>query len=179
MWTGKRATHRALAGSALLWIACQPRSDPTPGRDTPDVAWWVTASFTPTSTTVRGIEARAIDPHWQRADALDTLILRRHVSPDDLREFLASPLSFSLTADLDRDRAPEQFFVGVYETSDGRKGRFVAVTRGGRPLQHFADEGETGFSALLRAENEVRWYKCMECGEFESIKWTGRSYVLE
>ena len=26
---------------------------------------------------------------------------------------------------------------------------------------------------------EVRWYKCMECGEFESITWGGESYVLE
>jgi hypothetical protein len=179
MWTGKQATRRALVGCALLCVACQPQGDSTVGQDTPSVAWWSSISFTPTSTTVRGMDVRAIDARWLRADALDTLKLQERVSKDDVRQFLASKLSFSLAADLDGDGVSEEFFVGVYETADGRKGRFVAVSRGGRLVRHFAEEGSTGFSALLRSDGEIRWYKCMECGEYESIKWTGRSYVLE
>jgi hypothetical protein len=179
MWTGRRATRLRLVGSALLSVACQPQPDSTVARDTPAVAWWLGTTFTPTSTTVRGMDVRAIDARWRRADVLDTLALRRRVSQADVREFLASPLSFSLSADLDQDGVAEEFFVGVFEAADGRKGRFIAVTRGGRPVQHFAEEGAPGFSALLRGEREVRWYKCMECDDFESIKWTGSSYALE
>jgi len=90
-----------------------------------------------------------------------------------------SGLSFTLLTDIDGDTISEEFFVGVYETADGEKGRFVAVTRKGRILQHFKEGGSTGFSALLQGDGEVRWYKCVECGEFESIRWSGQSYILE
>lgn len=179
MWTGNRATRWTLFFYALMSVACQPQSAPKVGQDTPMVAWWYNIRFDPTSATVRGIDVRTIDERWLRADALDTHKLDGRISQNDMRQFMASPLSFSLVTDLDGDGVLEEFFVGVFETDDGRKGRFVAVTRSGRQLRHFEEEGNTGFSALFQGEGEVRWYKCMECGEFESIKWTGDSYVLE
>lgn len=70
--------------------------------------------------------------------------------------------------------------MGVFETGSGDKGRFLAITRDGALLQHFEHSGEAGFSTLLPyGTDEVRWYSCMECGDFESLKWSGRSYVLE
>lgn len=180
MSIGNGAVRRAFAGCMVLFLACraEERSTQLPS-DTPTSAWWVNVSFTPTSTTVRGIDVRTIDPRWQRAEALDTVMIRSRVSADDVRQLTTSPLSFSVAADLDRDGLAEEFFVGVYERSDGRKGRFVAISRQGRPVHHFTDEGSTGFSALLRSDNEVRWYKCLECDDFETIKWSGNSYVLE
>ena len=130
-------------------------------------------------TVVHGIDVRAIDERWRHADALDPRDLEGRISQDDIEQFMASSLSFSVTTDLDGDGVSEEFFVGVFETADGKKGRFVSVTRNGRPIQHFEEAGSTGFSALLQGDDEVRWYKCMDCGEFESIKWTGQSYALE
>ena len=106
-------------------------------------------------------------------------MLRAHVSESDIRQLATSPTSFSATADLDGDGVAEELFVGVYEKADGQKGRFVAITRRGRPVQHFSEEGTAGFSALLRGDREVRWYKCVECDDFETIKWSGSSYVIE
>ena len=178
MWTGKRSAL-SLLGYTLLLVACQPQRESRIADDTPRVAWWSSITFTPTSTTVRNTRVRDVDARWERADVLDTLKLRGLVSPADVEQFVRSPMSFALTADLDRDGVAEEFYVGVFETTDGRKGRFAAIERQGRPVQHFTEEGSTGFSALLRGDGEVRWYKCMECGEFESIRWTGTSYVLE
>jgi hypothetical protein len=179
MSTGSRVTRTLLVACALLGAACQPEERSAQRADTPIAAWWTTIAFTPASTRVRGIDVQTIDPQWRRADALDTMMLRTHVSESDLRQVATSPTSFSLAADLDGDGVAEEFFVGVYETADGRKGRFVSITRRGRPVQHFTEDGTAGFSALLRGDREVRWYKCMECDDFETIKWSGSSYVLE
>jgi hypothetical protein len=179
MSTGNRLTHTLLASCALLVIACQQQERSADPSDTPIAAWWTTIAFTPASTTVRGIDVKTIDPQWRRAEALDTVMLRAHVSASDLRQLATSPTSFSTTADLDGDGVSEEFFVGVYENVDGQKGRFVAITRRGRPVQHFSEEGTAGFSALMRGDREVRWYKCVECNDFETIKWSGSSYVLE
>jgi hypothetical protein len=179
MSIGNRPTQTLIASCALLVLACQPQERSTERPDTPIAAWWTTIAFTPASTTVRGIDVKTIDPQWRRAEALDTVMLRTHVSVSDIRQLATSPTSFSVTADLDGDGVAEEFFVGVYEKADGQKGRFVAITRRGRPVQQFSEEGTPGFSALVRGDGEVRWYKCIECGDFETIKWSGSSYVLE
>jgi hypothetical protein len=158
---------------------CQPGSESQDGEDEPIGAWWYGIEFEPSSATVRDIEVHTIDEDWRRGTALDTSLLDGRVSANDIQQFTASPLSFSLLADLDGDGVSEEFFVGVFETVEGGKGRFVAVTRNGRVHEHFEEGGITGFSALLQVEGDVRWYKCMECGEFESIKWSGKSYTLE
>lgn len=145
----------------------------------PQAAWWYDIRFQPTAASVRGVAVREIDPAWQRARALDPADLRGRIPEADLARFAASPLSFSARADLDRDGVAEEFFVGVFAAADGEQGRFVAITRNGRPVRHFAEHGAPGFSALLAGDGEVRWYKCMECGEFETITWTGRSYALQ
>ena len=177
----RRLAPWALIASALVPLACgTPRSGPPPGQhSTPTAAWWLDVAFAPTSATVRGIDVRTIDPRWLRATTLDVPTLRRHVSPAEARELLASPLSFSITTDLDRDGVREEFFVGVFEAAGGRTGRFVAITRGGRLVQHFAEEGTPGFSALLRTGDEVRWYSCLECDNFWAVRWSGSSYVID
>lgn len=179
MSIGDRRRRALFAACALLLVACQPQDRTAERGDTPTSAWWMTIGLTPSSTAIRGIDVKAIDPQWRRAATIDTVMIRAHVSESDMRELATSPMSFTTTADLDGDGVAEDFFVGVYETADGRKGRFVAITRGGRPVHHFAEEGTPSFSALLRGDREVRWYKCMECSEFDTIKWSGSSYVLE
>lgn len=179
MWTGKLGMRWAVAVYSLLLLACGPQKESKVDQGTPTVAWWYSINFQPKSDVAHGIDVRAIDGRWRHADALDVRGLEDRISRDDIGRFMTSHLSFSVKADLDGDGVVEEFFVGVFERASGEKGRFVAVTRGRRPIQHFEEEGSTGFSALLQGDGEVRWYKCMECGEFESIKWTGQSYALE
>ena len=101
------------------------------------------------------------------------------MSEDQLACFEDSGLSFSLRADHDSDGVPESFFVGVFKAETGSTGRFVAVMEDGKVVQHFQHAGPAAFSALLGHSDGIRWYKCMDCGEFETIIWTGTSYVLE
>lgn len=175
MWTGKRLVWCGVVVIPVLLVACQSKSE----DGQPITAWWYNINFEPTSAAVRGIDVHMIDDGWRRATVLDTTLLVSRIPRDDFQRFEASPLSFSLQADLDRDGVDEDFFVGVFETAQGERGSFVAIARNGRPVKHFEATGITGFSALMRGEGEVRWYRCMECGEFESIKWKGNSYVLE
>ncbi|HEY5603193.1 MAG TPA: hypothetical protein VIM41_08805 [Gammaproteobacteria bacterium] len=179
MWTGKPASQWLMVVGSFTLFACVAQTVSTAEQSKPNVAWWYDIEFQPTANVVHGLNVRTIDEHWQRAYALDVIDLQGRIPQDEIKRFNASPLKFAVTSDLDGDGAPENFFVGVYEGADGRKGRFVAITRNGRPLQRFEEEGSIGFSALLKGEAEVRWYKCMECGEFESIKWTGQAFVLE
>lgn len=179
MWTGRRPAQWAVLLGILLSVSCRPGNEPKAEQDAPTAAWWYSMNFEPTSATIHGIDVRAIDKGWRRATALDTRLLEGRISQNDVQQFRASPLSFSLLADLDGDGASEEFFVGVFENEEGGKGRFVVVARDGRAVQLFEEGGTTGFSALLRDEDLIRWYKCMECGEFESIKWSDGAYVLE
>ena len=97
MSTGNRLTHTLLAGCALLVVACQPQEERSAERsDTPIAAWWTTIAFAPASTSVRGIDVKTIDPQWRRAEALDTVMLRTHVSESDIRQLATSPTSFKI-----------------------------------------------------------------------------------
>lgn len=45
------------------------------------------------------------------------------VSKEDLARFVASAMKYSLSADLDSDGKPEDFFVGGFEDAVGSKAR--------------------------------------------------------
>lgn len=175
MWTGRHKKQWLIVLGAILLAGCSQNSEP----ETPQSAWWYEIVFAPVSTTVRNVDIRTIDPSWESATALDQNLLEERVSEDDLEAFAQSPLAFSLLADLDGDGIQEEFFVGVYRATDGEYGRFVSILREERVIGYFKESGVSGFSALMPGAGEVRWYKCMECGEFESIAWGGESYLLE
>lgn len=179
MWTGNQVTQWSIALAVLMLVACSPKEEPAKNQAAPLAAWWYNIQFRPTSTTIHGLDVRTIDADWKRATTLDVSLLNGRISDDEIQMFNKSTLSFSLISDLDGDGISEDFFVGVYETNEGEIGRFIAITRKGQVLQHFKESGTGGFSGLLQADRTVRWYKCMECGEFESIKWSGESFILE
>ena len=179
MLTGKRATRWARMLAAILLVACSPKGKQEETQTAPTAAWWYTIEYEPRTTTVHGVDVGTFDKDWKYAASLDANQLKGRISEDDIKKFNQSTLSFSLMTDLDNDGVPENFFVGVYESIGGEKGRFVAITRNGQVLQRFKESGTSGFSALLQIDGEVRWYKCMECGEFESLRWSGHSFILE
>lgn len=166
-----------IVAAALALLGCSPK--PEPATHAPLTAWWVDIQFEPGTAKARGFDARSVDDRWKRMSVLDSNILKRRIPEAEIEKLKKSGFSFSLKADLDRDGVQEDFFVGVYETIDGEPGRFVAIARNGRIVKHFHENGTAGFSALLRGDREVRWYKCMECDSFDSIIWTGEGYSIE
>lgn len=145
----------------------------------PEAAWWYDIEFTPVSDSVSGLAAHEIDARWQYASALTLEDLTERITAKEVDAFRESAFSFQTAADLDQDGIDELILTGVYADQDGAAGRFLAVLREGALAAKFAEGGGAGFSALLKVDGDVRWYKCMDCGEFETLRWTGESYVLD
>ncbi|MGY0557320.1 hypothetical protein [Lysobacter sp. A421] len=168
--------------AALLLIACAApggAATDTPS-DAPVAAWWYDIEFAPSSTTITGVPIDRFNPSWTQASALDDALLHGRIPEMAIAHYAESGFSFRLHSQLDKAKGGEEVFVGVFETGSGSNGRFLAITRDGALVQHFEYPGEAGFSALqANGTDEVRWYSCMECGDYESLRWSGRSYVLE
>ncbi len=174
-----RALCRLAAAGAILLSACAPTHSPPTRATAPAAAWWVDLKIEPTGSEVLGIDVRRIDKHWRQASVLDGEWLRRVTSVAQYRQFADSGLSLSLQTDLDADGTPEHIVVGVYRTDLGETGRFLAVFVDGRIQAHFSERGAAGFSALIKEDRAVRWYKCVACGAFDSLRVIGKSLIIE
>lgn len=178
MWTGRLAVPLTMA--LLFLVGCQARTESQSQPGQLKTAWWYDIQLQPTGNAVHGVAARDINPEWKLANVLSLEDLASRISNDDFRTFRESSSSFETAADLDNDGIAETFVVGVFASQAGEVGRFLGIFRDGMLLQHFEDKsGGSGFSTLLKVDGEVRWYKCLECGEYESVRWSGRSYVLD
>lgn len=182
MWTGNRFVQLLPAILlALLASSCASHValENVEGIAQPGMAWWYDFEQVPQGREVRGIPIGEFEVGWTAATVLRDEVLAHRVSRAGLALYLDSGLSFVAEQDLDLDGVDEKMFVGTFEDSDGTRGRFLAVSREGRLVRHFEHAGSAGFSALLPVEDGVRWYKCLECGEYELLRWTGESYVLD
>lgn len=166
------------AAVLLLLIGCLHQPVTGASAVEPLTAWWVDMAFTPADNSVDGFDVQTLNPAWEHATALDERLLEERLSERDLKAFQASDLSFALTADIDEDGVSEAFFVGVYQSRTGGMGRFVAIARDGQLVKVFHRPGRNGFSALLQKDRQIRWYQCMECGDFDPIEWDGKKFVL-
>lgn len=142
------------------------------------VAWWLEQEFEPTQKKLQGLELNSFDANWRRATIIDAELLRAVLSNKEFKEQERFDQQLSLTANLNGNRLPEDFVVGVYEANDGEQGRFLAIIEGDEVLEVFQHPGPTTYSGLLRKDDTVRWYKCMRCDNFDTIRWDGSNYVL-
>jgi len=184
MWTGNRCFSRVVCGAILAWAlgSCAPGTaahQPLASTSRAEAAWWYTLAVEPRNTHVRTIAVVEFNPEWVAATILGEAEVRRLVSPDAFAAYRDSDLTFAVTRDLDLDGTAEDIFVGTFGIRSGTRGRFLAVARDGRLVQHFEQPGSAGFSALLAVDEGVRWYKCLECGDYDLLRWTGGTYVLE
>lgn len=180
MWIGDPGRLLLSAALAMALASCASRDLPeVESGAQPAAAWWYDFELDPGDFQVHGIPVSEFDPNWTAATVLDDEKLGRRVPGGALETFQDSGLRLVVTEDLDLDGVGEEAFVGTYQLADGTRGRFLAVSREGRLIRHFEQAGSAGFSALLPVGDGVRWYKCLECGEFELLRWSGGAYVLE
>ena len=145
----------------------------------PYEAWWISEEFTPSETNIKGIAISQIMPDWKYVLLIDEDYLKKRLSADQFRDIRDSNLKFNVQANLDNTPNEETFVVGIYEVLSGEKGRFVAIFRNSEFIKLFADAGSSGYSSIYLKDNQIRWYKCMECGDFDSILWSGSDYLLQ
>ena len=141
-------------------------------------AWWVFEKFKPNQNNLKGIPVKQINPSWERVLLLDEAYLKARLSDSQFKELQQSSLRFSAKVNLDKDPHEETVVVGVYKTIAGEAGRFIAIFRDSKPIKLFAEEGIAGYSSILLESNHIRWYKCMQCNDFDSISWSGADYIL-
>jgi len=192
MWTGRESSRWALVLTLSAWVgtagtACQDQAvaqkdelvpaDPAPAES--GEAWWLAIEFPPDSTAAHGYSLEALDPSWKRVRALEAADVRGRVSEAALTELEQSLLRFETQADLDGDGEAEEVFVGTFQSQDDSTGRFLAIARNDRILAHFAEPGPPGFSAALFVDGELRWYKCLACGDYDTVVPTGSGFALE
>lgn len=85
------------------------------------------------------------------------------------------------SVDLNVDGNQEFLATAVY-SSDEAKGRALLVASDPefRELKRiFREEGTRGFSALLVTEDEVRWYLCMDCGDYYTVVGSASGFFLQ
>ena len=145
----------------------------------PNEGWWVSETFTPSETNIKGIPVTQIRPDWERVLLVNEEYLKERLSESQFRDIQQSILKFDLQVNLDDTPNEEKIVVGVYEASSGEKGRFMAIYRDYDLIKLFTDAESSGYSSIFLEENRILWYKCMECGNFDSILWSGSDYFMK
>ena len=161
---------------AVQFLGCEQPSSQS-SNESKLVAWWVDVQFVPSDTKINGIHIDAIETDWTGAKRLNRNDVTKIVSPTELAEFEQSPFKFDSLMDVDKDGIEEHFFVGVYKTAKST-GRFLLVEKNNKIVAKFQRDGIPGFSALLKYNGELRWYKCMLCGDYEKIVMANGNYLL-
>lgn len=145
----------------------------------PQQAWWLTLSVEPEHTQLDGKELSSFNASWQKAIYVDDTFIKQNVNISNYNEFKSSRFKSSVPLDLNNNKMPETIKVGVYKKKDGNKGIFLSIIEKDKILKVFTDSTNKGFSTLLLHNHSIRWYKCMNCGNYESIKWNGKAFTIE
>lgn len=145
----------------------------------PEQAWWLNLTITPNQSILDGIDITKFNKSWTRAVYLDNSLIKKQVSTQDYIKLINSKFSLLLSKDINNNKINEIIKVGVFQNSKNKKGIFLAIFENSKLSKVFTDSSNKGFSALIDNSNSIRWYKCMNCGEYETIRCNGKAYVLE
>ncbi|MFK5913441.1 MAG: hypothetical protein QM484_03630 [Woeseiaceae bacterium] len=170
----KKHTTLPFIGIVLLLVFSSCMADKKP-----DQAWWLNISIAPDKTVLNNINITTYNKNWRSAVFLDEKLIKTHVTKRQFSEFKNSKFKLSSNVDLNGNNEKETIKVGVYQNSKNDKGIFLAVFEKHKLLKVFTDSSNQGFSALIKDNKSIRWYKCMNCGEYEHINWNGKSYVIQ
>jgi len=142
-------------------------------------AWWMTIEFPVTETKILTQSISKLNKNWVKATLLSDALLKQHTSQKQYQEFKNSKMQFQWALDMNNNGIKEQFYTGVYKDKNNQTGKFVAIFESNKLIKIFTRSGKPGYNALLRTKEQISWYQCMQCGEFEAIKWNGKTYGLE
>lgn len=182
MWTGKiimvtnmkKFITVPLIGVFLLLVFSSCMAEKKPEQ-----AWWLNLSIEPDKTALNNINITTYNKNWQYAVFLDDKFIKTQVTNQQFTELKNSNFKLSLNKDFNGNKINETIKVGIYLDHKNTKGIFLAVFENTKLIKVFTDSTNKGFSALIIDNNNIRWYKCMNCGEYEEIRWNGKSYIIQ
>lgn len=161
-----------------LLIGCAT-SESNVSLQKPEEAWWVVKQFKASEDNIYGVPLSEINKDWKFVSILNMKYLKTYLNDAQYKNIQNSPLSFSVEVSLDGSPELETFFVGVFESYSGETGRFIAIKQGFKIIKYFTHSGMSGYSSIYLDNNKLRWYKCMECNDFDVIFWSNGKYILQ
>lgn len=142
-------------------------------------AWWLTVKLEPNEAALNTMAVSQFNSNWTYAKFISNNDIKNKISKADYAKFIESKFSFEQQIDLNKNGIKEEFRVGVYKDNTNSEGIFLSIYENGKLIKVLTDGGYQNFSALFVHENQLLWYRCMECSDFETVTWSGSSYFLE
>lgn len=170
----KKFTPVSLIGIFLLLIFSSCMAEKKPEQ-----AWWLNLSVKPDKTVLNNINITSYNKSWLFAIFLDDKFIKTQITNQQFTELKNSNFKLSLNNDFNGNKINEAVKVGVYLNNKNVKGIFLAIFESSKLRKVFTDSTNKGFSALIKDNNNIRWYKCMNCGEYEEIRWNGKHYIIQ
>lgn len=161
----------------FICLGCEPQKYEMLTSE-PDDAWWISKEFIPRDTSINGIPVTQIRSDWKYVAVFSDDYFEKNVSEIQFGDIQKSRLEFKVQANLDNTPNYETFIVGIYETLSGRRGRFIAIFRNSEFIKLFSQQGFSGYSSIYLDGDQMRWYKCMECSDFDLVSWSKSDYTL-
>ena len=142
-------------------------------------SWWITLKLKPENNSLQGLPVSRFNANWTYASFIGNDDIKKKIGDKDYQTFIKPSFSFSRDPDLNNNGVDESFHVGVYKDNSNAEGVFLAIFEQGKLVKVLTDGTHQNFSALLINEKQLFWYRCMECGTYEQLVWSGSSYFLE
>ncbi len=161
----------------FILLSCEASNKPN--EEIANKAWWLSVEFDPSESDIKGIPVSKVNPKWKQALVLNSVYFKHHITETDYAYIQNSNLNFEIKINIDNTPEKEIFFVGIYKTISGEKGRYLAIMRDTKIVKLFIHSGFSGYSSIYANNNVIRWYKCMECSDYDSIEWTGSGYSIK
>ena len=153
------------------------------GISAQELAWWVTARFTPSQTAYENLRTADINPNWDKMLVLDDVRVPPHAKPD-FPSMSRDGFAFQVDNFFKRPGISDREITGVYQDKSGHHGRFLLVLeRAGTGPWKVAFllpvEGDAGFSVFYRNGETLSWSFCMYCDGGSRLTFRGGQYRLE
>ncbi|WP_419812296.1 hypothetical protein [Bacterioplanoides sp.] len=142
------------------------------------VSWWQLKEFPATEITLDSDLIKIFPSGLQKISNLTPDFLKTHLTEEQFNSVERSGLFQNINVNINDHPHPERISVGIYDTLSGEKGRFIAI-RSENETQIFTHPGITGYSGILIKNQRVRWYKCLDCNDYDLIYWSGRRFIVE
>lgn len=144
----------------------------------PNKAWWTVKKFCAEKSNITELPVSKLNPDWEYITVFDKSYFEETLPEYQYLDIQSSSLKFSIRANLDDEPSEERVIVGVYKTKSAQQGRFLAILRNSSVVKVFTHQGDAGYSSLFYDGEAVRWYKCMQCSDYDSIFWSGTSFTF-
>lgn len=149
---------------------------PPPPPPEPTI-WWEGLTFDPSQDGRVALDVIEYQG-WQTAHYLQLEDLLGKIPTYDLAEYERSDFAFLQQADLNGNGPQETFETGYFTDNNGSGGAFIAVRERGTIVKiFFRTDGQT-FSSTGLTQNGILWTHCVNCSDFETIRWNGSDFTL-